>query len=109
MSGDAVLLDLLAAFAGALTAPLLAGVVLVAGLVIRRPVVARAAALALAVVHGGLDWAVELRPSSLLVHLSGSAVAAWLMVELVLQILRPFLGFARRLLVRVAVFLDRIV
>jgi hypothetical protein len=31
------------------------------------------------------------------------------MVELVLQILRPFLGFARRLLVRVAVFLDRIV
>jgi len=109
MSVDVVLLDLLAAFAGALTAPPLIALVLVAGLAIRRPAVARAAALAMAMVHVGLDRVFELRPPSLLAHVSGSALAASLMVELVLQILRPLFGFARSLLVRFAVFLGRIV
>jgi hypothetical protein len=109
MSVDAVLLDLLAAFAGALTAPPLAALVLVAGLAIGRAAVARAAAFALALAHGGLEWALELRPVSLVPHLLGSAAAAWVMVELVLQILRPLLRLARRVAVGLLGLLGRLV
>jgi hypothetical protein len=109
MSVEAFSLDLLAAFAGALTAPPLAGLVLLAALVIRRSGLARATALALALVHGGIEWVLELRPSALLPHLLGSVAAGWLMVELVLQILLPLLRLARRVTAALTSLLARLV
>lgn len=101
-SPEAALLDVLAAFAGALTAPLLAGLVLVAGIALRPARLARLAAAALGLAHGGLELALEARPTVAPALLLGSLAAAWLMVELVLQILLPSLRLARRILAALA-------
>jgi|DewCreStandDraft_4_1066084.scaffolds.fasta_scaffold01879_25 hypothetical protein len=98
MSADAALLDFLAGFAGALTAPSLVGLVLVASLAIGRPGLARAVAAALGVAHGGLEWVLELRPVEAVPLLLGSLAAAALVVELVLQVLLPTVRLARRAL-----------
>lgn len=98
MSADAVLLDFLAGFAGALTAPSLAGLVLVATLLIARPGLARAVAACLGLAHGGLEWVLELRPVEAVPLLLGSLAAAALVAELVLQVLLPALRLARRVL-----------
>ncbi len=95
---DAALLDFLAGFAGALTAPSLAGLVLVATLVIARPGRARAVAAVLGLAHGGLEWVLELRPVEAAPLLLGSLAAAALVAELILKVLLPGLRLARTVL-----------
>lgn len=108
MGPDAALLEFLAGFAGALTAPSLAGLVLLASLAIARPGLARAAAAGLGLVHGGLEWVLELRPVEPVPLLLGSLAAAWLMAELVLQVLLPALRLAQRILrALIALLVDR--
>lgn len=103
MAMDAALLDFLAAFAGAFTAPSLAALVLLAGLAAgSRPRRARAAALGLGLAHGALEWALDLRPTDALPLLLGSMAAGWLLVELVLQLVLPALRLARRILQAIA-------
>ena len=99
---EGFLFDLLAAFAGAFTAPPLGLAVLLISSRLASAGRARAFAAGLGLAYGALELALATTPASPsagLAQLAGSALAAWLLAELVLQILLPALRLARRILV----------
>lgn len=107
-SFDALLLDGLAGFAGALVDPLLGAGVLAAGTLLASPLRARLLAAGLGLGHGLWELATATAPLAPLATLLGALAAAVLLAELVLQVALPAARLGLRALALLATLLARL-